>query len=602
MIIKRVILENVFAYEGINEFYFSTSGKKNISLIIGENGFGKTSFINAIKIGFHGITKDILKIGNKYIPKIDFIKGNNFFEGLISKNKKYAKIEIETDKFTIIREFKEDDSLTLIKDDEKFYDLEAEDLIETIFPKSLNKFFFFDGEKIQEIANFENEEFKKMLEAVLRLDIYDMAIEDLDILLKKYIKENLDKETLDRINCFEKEEIIISQKLQNLDEEYKNLKELLKEKQKIEKSLINESSIRKKLEKKLFKKNEEFQELLREFKEIILYKLPLLLNPKLFEKMKNDINNYDDLGIDREILLKKKKEFFGKIQNKTKELEKIFDEIFLKEKKGFINSSKVLPLLNFEKIDLKGLLDKLSKLKSEIENITQQMKETDNDLFNEIHNIQKEIINIENRMKNIEEEIFTLKENLINIKKEIRQFSKIEFENRLLKEKIKTIENSIKALKEIKQSLKTKKRPKLEKIINKKFQKLKKESFNIKKIVLTDDFNIYLINKNNEKLSVLSASSGQKQIIATALIWGVSEYLNKEIPMIIDTPLGRLDIENQKLILKEFYPNASKQVIILPTPSEIRNEEFKILNSYISDTYCLYPQNPKVRKCELPNL
>jgi DNA sulfur modification protein DndD len=318
--------------------------------------------------------------------------------------------------------------------------------------------------------------------------------------------------------------------------------------------------------------------------------------------MKNDINNYDDLGIDREILLKKKKEFLEKIKNNTKELEKIFDEIFLKEKKGFINSAKVLPLLNFEKIDLKTLLDNLSRLKSEIENITQQMKETDNDLFDEIHNIQREILNIENRIKNIEEEIFTLKENLINIKKEIKQLSKIEFENKLLKEKIKTIENGIKTLNDIKQSLKTKKRPKLEKIINEKFQKLKKENFNIKKIVLTDDFNIYLINENNEKLSVLSASSGQKQIIATALIWGVSEYLNKEIPMIIDTPLGRLDIENQKLILKEFYPNASKQVIILPTPSEIKNKEFKILNNYISDIYCLYPQAPKVRKCVLPNL
>jgi len=72
--------------------------------------------------------------------------------------------------------------------------------------------------------------------------------------------------------------------------------------------------------------------------------------------------------------------------------------------------------------------------------------------------------------------------------------------------------------------------------------------------------------------------------------------------MIIDTPLGRLDIENQKLILKEFYPNASKQVIILPTPSELRAEEFKLLNNYISDRFCLTPTIPKVKRCELQNL
>jgi len=72
--------------------------------------------------------------------------------------------------------------------------------------------------------------------------------------------------------------------------------------------------------------------------------------------------------------------------------------------------------------------------------------------------------------------------------------------------------------------------------------------------------------------------------------------------MVIDTPLGRLDIENQKLLLKEFYPKASNQVIILPTPSELRAEEFKLLHPYISDEYCLTPSSPKVKKCEQLNL
>ncbi len=601
MIIKNIVLENIFVYEGINKFDFSNDDKKNIVLIIGENGFGKTSFINAIKIGFHGITKDILKIGSKYISKNDFIKGNENYEGLITKNKNYGKIEIETDEFKIIREFKNDEKLTLIKDDEKFFDLEADEIIESFFPKSLNKFFFFDGEKIQEIANFENEEFKKMLESVLKLDIYDKSIEDLKILLKKYIKNELDKESLKKLNKLEEEKKDLINLIQELELKYQNLKDTLKEKQKEERFFIKKSSTNKKLEKKLTQKKEEFDKLIREFKQLILYKLPLILNPKLLDKMKEDIKNYDDLGIDRDILLKKKKEFLGKIKDKTKEIENIFDEIFLKEKKGFINSSKVLPLLNFDKIDLKAFLDKLSNLKFEIEEIEKTIKFSDNDLFNEIYNIQKEIMKLENNIKSIEEEIFNTKESLIKIEKEIKQLSKIEFKNQLIKEKINTIQNSISALHEIKLSLKAKKRPKLEKIINEKFQKLKKENFKIKEIKLTDEFNIYLINENNEKLSVLSASSGQKQIIATALIWGVSEYLEKNIPMIIDTPLGRLDIENQKLILKEFYPNASKQVIMLPTPSELRPKEFDILNKYISDRYCLNVISPKVRKCAQQN-
>lgn len=602
MIIKSILLENIFVYEGVNKFIFSNEDNKNIVLIIGENGFGKTSFINAVKIGFHGITKDILKIGNKPLSKSDFIRGNENYEGLITKNKNYGRIEIETDEFKIIREFKNDEKLTLIKDDEKFFDLEADEIIESFFPKSLNKFFFFDGEKIQEIANFENEEFKKMLEAVLRLDIYDKSIEDLNILLKKYIKNELDENSLKKLNKLENEKDKLIKSIQELELNYQNSKESLKGKQKEEKFFIKRSSTNKKLEKKLTQKKEEFEKLILGFKQLILYKLPLLLNPKLLEKMKEDVKNYDDLGIDKEVLLKKKKEFLDKLKDKAREIEKIFDEVFLKEKKGFIKASRVLPLLDFEKIDLKILLDKLSTLKFEIEKIEKTIKSSDNDLFNEIYNIQKEIMKLEDEIKRIEEKIYNSKNRLLEIEKEIKQLSKIEFKNKLVKEKINTIQNSISALNEIKLSLKAKKRPKLEKLINEKFKRLKKESFKIKEIKLTEKFDIYLINENNEKLSVLSASSGQKQIIATALIWGVSEYLEKNIPMIIDTPLGRLDIENQKLLLKEFYPNASKQVIMLPTPSELRAEEFSILDNYISDRYCLTSSLPKVKRCELQNL
>jgi len=601
MIIKKIILENIFIYEGINRFEFNINNEKNINLIIGENGFGKTSLINAVKIGFHGITKDMLKMGNKYIPKHEFIRGNDFYEGLITKNKNYGKIEIETNEFKIIREFEKDEKLTLIRDDDKFFDIEAEEIIETFFPKNLNKFFFFDGEKIQEIANFENEEFKKMLEAVLKLDIYDKSIEDLKILLKKYIKESLDEKSLQTLNKLEKEKRDLTNLIQELKLKYQHLKDILKEKQREEKFFIKKSSNNKKLEKELIQKKEEFNKLIIEFKQLILYKLPLLLNPYLLKKMKEDIKNYDDLGIDREILLKKKQEFLEKIKDKTKEIENIFDEVFLKEKKGFINSHKVSPLLNFEEINLKDFLNKLSNLKFEIEELEKNIKDSDNDLFNEIYNIQKEIMQLENDIKNIEEKIFDAKESLIKLEKEIKQISKIEYKNKLLKEKINTIENAISALYEIKNNLKIKKRPELEKIINEKFKKLKKENFKIKEIKLTDEFNIHLINEKNEKLSVLSASSGQKQIIATALIWGISEYLEKNIPMIIDTPLGRLDVENQKLILKEFYPNASKQVIMLPTPSELRAKEFSILNNFIADKYCLTSKIPKVKKCELQN-
>ena len=53
------------------------------------------------------------------------------------------------------------------------------------------KFFFFDGEKVQTIADFSHEEFTKMLEDVLELDIYDQMIKDSESIIRKITKNEL---------------------------------------------------------------------------------------------------------------------------------------------------------------------------------------------------------------------------------------------------------------------------------------------------------------------------------------------------------------------------------------------------------------------------
>lgn len=130
----------------------------------------------------------------------------------------------------------------------------------------------------------------------------------------------------------------------------------------------------------------------------------------------------------------------------------------------------------------------------------------------------------------------------------------------------------------------------LENTINAKFNLLKKEGYEADCIKLDSDFNINVYDKQSLPMDILSSLSGQKQIIATALIWGISEYISEEIPMIIDTPLGRLDEKNQSLVLNQFYPNASKQVIVLPTPSELRHDGFKHLENQISQIFELSNQ------------
>ena len=191
------------------------------------------------------------------------------------------------------------------------------------------------------------------------------------------------------------------------------------------------------------------------------------------------------------------------------------------------------------------------------------------------------------KCETLEAEIISLKEKEKELKKELGKLTIQEHKNHLANEKIKTLRSIIEVSSIMKKKIKTDKRENLEESINIKFKQLKKEGYEADKIILDENFNINLYDVDGNAMDILSSSSGQKQIIATALIWGISEYIAEDIPMIIDTPLGRLDEKNQSLILNKFYPEVSKQVIILPTPSELKHDGFKTLTQHVSQTFIL---------------
>lgn len=93
--------------------------------------------------------------------------------------------------------------------------------------------------------------------------------------------------------------------------------------------------------------------------------------------------------------------------------------------------------------------------------------------------------------------------------------------------------------------------------------------------------------KDNNKIPKENLSSGEKQVYAIALLWALTRCSNKPMPFIIDTPLARLDSEHRSNLVYNFFPNASYQVIILSTDTEIDKAYFDKLKPYISIAYQL---------------
>jgi DNA sulfur modification protein DndD len=82
-------------------------------------------------------------------------------------------------------------------------------------------------------------------------------------------------------------------------------------------------------------------------------------------------------------------------------------------------------------------------------------------------------------------------------------------------------------------------------------------------------------------------SAGERQLLAVALLWGLAKASGRPLPMVIDTPLGRLDSQHRTHLVERYFPRASHQVILLSTDEEIYGEYYEALKSSVGRTYHL---------------
>jgi DNA sulfur modification protein DndD len=87
---------------------------------------------------------------------------------------------------------------------------------------------------------------------------------------------------------------------------------------------------------------------------------------------------------------------------------------------------------------------------------------------------------------------------------------------------------------------------------------------------------------SSEQLSV-----GERQMLAVALLWGLARAAGQPLPVVIDTPLGRLDSSHRNHLLDRYFPYASHQVILLSTDTEINSSAWQQLMPHIGRSYRL---------------
>lgn len=128
------------------------------------------------------------------------------------------------------------------------------------------------------------------------------------------------------------------------------------------------------------------------------------------------------------------------------------------------------------------------------------------------------------------------------------------------------------------------------------FNQLSHKPDRIKRVEIDPQtFAVTLYDIYNRPLLKEELSAGEKQIYTTALLWGLAKTSGKALPMILDTPLGRLDSNHRQLLIERYFPYASHQVVLLSTDTEIKGSLHSLLEPYVSHTFHLAYQQSEGR-------
>jgi len=235
MKIKKITLFNVGPYSGVNEFDIDCADKsKNIVLIGGKNGAGKTTFFTSLRTCLYGHKAYGYENTNQhYFDEIYKLVNDNEKE----KDEGVARVELnllfddgmDNNEYQIVREWKlnnrkmTEEYHIYLNNNELFGDelVDFENYLLHIIPPNLFKFYFFDGEKIGEFFLKSNQD-NSFKNAFLTMTGYD----NIELLIKNF-KRNISNKT--KNNSMSYKYFSLQGEIEKIEQELNDQKIKLKE-------------------------------------------------------------------------------------------------------------------------------------------------------------------------------------------------------------------------------------------------------------------------------------------------------------------------------------------------------------------------------------
>ncbi|MCW9680656.1 AAA family ATPase [Dolichospermum planctonicum UHCC 0167] len=510
-----------------------------------------------------------------------------------------------------------------------------EEIITQILPLSLHQYFFFDGERIEEIVRSHNKaEIAEAIRIFLGVEVIELSIKHL-----KEAKKSLETE-FKNIGDSETKQLLTNQQKQELEIETINKRQTeinqeLEYQQVFKKEVSNKlrelSAVKELQEKRQSLESQrdslraELKKTRENLKKVISargYTVLLTETTAKFREIFIDLKKRGELtaGISREFvndLLNTGRCICGADLREGTHTHFHVKNLMRKAGSSTVEETAIRMSAQVDEIDkqavafweeadreqlrIQQLRENLNQVELELTTIEEQLRKDPNE---EISNLQKRLDEIESKIDELNreqganhQELSHLKISMDTLIKQISKQKQNEEKQSLAQRRINATQDAIERLSEVKNRQENQFRLQLEQRVQEIFSEI---SFTPYIPKISENYELSLVENTTGIEAPVAASTGENQILSLSFIASiidkVREWSEKKkmmmvpdsstFPIVMDSPFGSLDANSRRHIARTI-PKLANQLVVLVTKTQWRIEVEEEIVDKIGKEYVL---------------
>jgi DNA sulfur modification protein DndD len=650
MILTRLTLENFGVFRGQVNIDLSphrlSDDTSPVILFGGKNGAGKTTLLEAVRLCLYGrnaLGSRVRKIDyNAYLQERIHRPADNtlLHQASVEIGFEFVHAGVQSlydaQRIWNVEGKSVQERVYIYKDGRIFQDVDDthwDEFLRDLIPPGIANLFFFDGEQIQALADddSEAEALETAVGGLLNLNLVDRLKADLDLYVRQQEQQERSRLQM-QAEQLHTQSVLLEEELSELKQDKagltSRLDQLRKRTETARQALLREGANflqeRARLEAEQKETERQLERTRNDIRDLAGDLLPFAVTPNWSRVLRQRLQ-HEAQAEETRLALRLRKEGAEKItkallskefrkralanvpdldwQELTREIEKLLlpdqpedyqpalHSLSAQRREqimGFIDQ-----VLTETPRQMEELGRKLEKLEDRQRKIAQELRQVPdeavaNPLIEEFQNLAEQTGEINQQVNDKDEAIRQLQIQFDEVER-LRRKTWIEIAT--LGDIDMRVERAAKiqvVLDEYKARITDIKLNELQVRVAEYFNRLCRKQQLVRRVAIDPDhYRVTLYTENGEVLPKTSLSAGERQLYAMSLLWALRSVSGRQLPIIVDTPMGRLDTDHRHTLLTEFFPQAAHQLVLLSTDTELDADGYELLAPSISRAYLL---------------